>query len=87
MCSLFKMIKLITLLFKMIVLIFHDRHFKFYESVEADLSCEMKKRFLMLNCVHLGLASQKERRQHLIILHVWIIIFSEFLLFYFHSSC
>ena len=33
----------------------------------------------MFDCVHLGLASQKERRQHLIILHVWIIIFSEFL--------
>ena len=37
------MIKLITLLFKRIVLIFHDCHCQFYESVEADLSFEIKK--------------------------------------------
>ena len=37
------MIKLINLLFKRIVLIFYDRHCKFYKSVEADLSFEIKK--------------------------------------------
>ena len=40
----------------------------------------------MFLCLPLALASQKERRQRLIILHVWNIIFSEFLLFTFHSS-
>ena len=35
----------------------------------------------------LALASQKERSQRSIILHVWNIIFSEFLFFSFHSSC
>ena len=37
------MIKLIAVMFEMIVLIFHDLDFKFYESVEADLSFEIKK--------------------------------------------
>ena len=41
----------------------------------------------MFYCVPLALASQKERRQLLIIPHVWNIIFSEFLFFSFHSSC
>ena len=37
------MINLITLMFKRIVLIFHDRHCKFYKSVDAYLSFEIKK--------------------------------------------
>ena len=38
-------------MFKMIKFIFHDRHFKFYKSVEADLSFEMKNRiFNILLC-------------------------------------
>ena len=35
----------------------------------------------------LALASQKERKQRLIILHVLNIILSEFLPYYVHSSC
>ena len=51
------------------------------------LSFEMKKRLLMILCLSLSLASQKERRQKLIIFHVQNTIFSEFLLFSFHSLC
>ena len=51
------MIKLITLMFKMIKFIFHDRHFKFYKSVEADLSLRRKIGFLTFYCVPLALAS------------------------------
>ena len=40
----------------------------------------------MFLSVPLVLANQKETRQRLIILHVWNIIFSEFLFFSFHSS-
>ena len=35
----------------------------------------------------LALASQKERRQKFIILHVWNIIFRDFLFFSFHFLC
>ena len=41
----------------------------------------------MFFCLPLTLASQSERRQRLIILHVCNIIFNEFLLFSFHSFC
>ena len=41
----------------------------------------------MFHCVHLPLASQKERRQWWIIFHVQNIIFSEFIFFSYHSSC
>ena len=39
----------------------------------------------MFHCRLLALSSQKERRQQLIVLYVWNIIFCEFLLFSFHS--
>ena len=41
----------------------------------------------MFHCLLLALASQKERRCQLIILCLWNIIFSEFLLFSIHSLC
>ena len=41
----------------------------------------------MFLCVPLALASQKERRQQLIIFHVWNIIFSEFILFSSLAKC
>ena len=62
----------------------HHRHFKFYESFRADLSSKTKKiGFLMFLCMPLALASLKERKQRLIIVHVWNIIFSDFLFFAF----
>ena len=66
----------------------HDHHVKLYESARADLDLEMKKLgFRMFHYVLVVFASQKERRQQLIILHVRNIIFTMFLLFSFHSSC
>ena len=41
----------------------------------------------MFCCVLLALASQKERKQRWIIVHVLNFILSEFLLFSVHSSC
>ena len=41
----------------------------------------------MFYCMLLALASQKERKQRLIILHVLNTILDEFLPFYVHSSC
>ena len=46
-----------------------------------DLDSETKKRVLNI------FLCQKERRQRLIVLYEWNIIFSEFLLFSFYSSC
>ena len=63
-------------------------HFKIYKTVGADLNFEVKKLvFLMFHCVLLALASQKERRQRLIILHIWNTFFSDFILSSIYSLC
>ena len=41
----------------------------------------------MVHCVLLALANQKERRHRLIILRVWNIISTKFILFSMHSLC
>ena len=52
----------------------------------ADLDSEMKIRFSQcFHCMPQALASQKERKQLLIILFVWNTILSEFLPFSVHS--
>ena len=49
----------------------YDYHFKLHESVGAGLNSKMKKIGLwMFYCMLLALASQKERKQWLIIIHV-----------------
>ena len=66
----------------------HDYHFKFYKSTRDDLDLNMKNvGFSMFHCVLLTLASQKTRRQRLIIFCAWNTILSKFLLFSIHSSC
>ena len=56
-------------------------------SNRANLNSKMKKlRFLIFHFVTLVLANLKERRQGLIILRIWNIIFSDFLLFHINSS-
>ena len=51
-------------------------------STRANFNSDMKKlRFLMFHFVPLALANLQERRHRLIILCIWNIIFSDFLLF------
>ena len=59
-----------------------------HESDGADLSSETKKLGLSMFCfLLLALASQKERKQRRIIVHVLNFILSEFLPSSVHSSC
>ena len=59
-----------------------------HKSAGADLSSETKKLgSSVFCCLLLALASQKERKQRWIIVHVLNFIFSEFLPSSTHSSC